>query len=96
MLPSAKLGFLNVSTDGKRKNRHNKELLLLLRLLQQAGCCHYLLHHVKDAGMNKSLPLQLAGKWYDLSYVSEDGEIFLVEIMRAGILYADDDEEPGP
>jgi len=85
------MGFLNISTDGKRKDRHNKELLLILRLLQQAGCCHYLLHHVKDAGMTKGLPLQLAGKWYDLSYVSEDGEIFLVEIMRAGQIYAEND-----
>jgi hypothetical protein len=95
VLPSAKMGFLNVTTDGKRKDRHNKELLLLLRLLQQAGCCHYLLHHVKDAGMTKSLPLQQENKWYDLSYVSEDGEIFLVEVMRTGLIYAENDGAPG-
>jgi hypothetical protein len=86
------MGFLNVSTDGKRKDRHNKEVLLVLKLLQKAGCCHYLLHHVKDAGMTKSLPLQIGNKWYDLSYVSEDGEIFLVEIMRIGEIFVQNDD----
>ena len=95
VLPSAKLGFLNIKTDGKRKDRHNKELLFWLERLLDAGCIHYSLHHLREAGCTKSLPLQLGGKWYDLSYVAEDGEIFLVEIMRAGVLYCDDDEEPG-
>ena len=90
MLPSAKLPFLNVTTDGKRKDRHNKEILLLLKLLQGAGCVHYLAHHVKDAGMTKALPLTLEGKWYDFSYVSHDGEIFMVEIMRVRKFFTDD------
>lgn len=96
MLPSAKMGFLNVTTDGKRKDRHNKELLFWLEKLLDSGCCHYSLHHIKEAGVNKALPLMHGGKWYDLSYVAEDGEVFLVEIMRVGVIYCDDDEEQTP
>jgi len=95
VLPSAKLPFLNIKTDGKRKDRHNREILLFLKLLQDAGCVHYLAHHVNDAGMTKILPLTLAGKWYDLSYVSQDGEIFMVEIMRAGKIFVDDADTEG-
>lgn len=32
--------------------------------------------------MNKALPLSIDGKWYDISYVAPDGEIFMIEIMR--------------
>ena len=95
MLPSAKLPFLNIKTDGKRKDRHNREILLFLKLLQDAGCVHFLAHHVNDAGMNKSLPLTLDNKWYDFSYVSHDGEIFMVEIMRIGKFYTDDMDTEG-
>lgn len=45
------------------------------------------LHHVRDAGMTYDLPLTLDGKWYDISYVAPDGEIFLVEIMRTRKIY---------
>lgn len=82
MLPSSKLGFLNVKTDGRRKHRHNEEILFVSRLLQGAGITDYCLHHVNDAGMNKDLPLCLDGKWYDISYIAPDGEVFLIEIMR--------------
>ena len=82
MLPSAKLGFLNVKTDGRKKDRHNRELLFLAQLLLSAGVSDYCLHHVNDAGMNRALPLTLAGKWYDISYVAPDGEIFMLELMR--------------
>lgn len=93
MLPSAKMGFLNVVTDGKKKDRHNKELLFWFEKLLDSGCCHYCLHHINEAGMNKTLPLQYKGRWYDLSYVAEDGEIFLVEIMRAGVIFCENDDE---
>ena len=82
MLPSASLPFLNVNTDGRRKDRHNREILFLLRLLLEAGEKDYCLHHVDDAGMNRELPLMLDGRWYDISYVAPDGEIFLIEVMR--------------
>lgn len=82
MLPSAKLPFVNVQTDGKAKNRHNKEILFLSHLLQKAGVKRLCLHHVTDAGMDKSLPLTYQGKWYDVAYVSSDGEVFMIEIMR--------------
>lgn len=82
MLPSSKLPFLNVKTDGRRKDRHNREILFLSQLLQAAGITDYCLHHVNDAGMNRNLPLTLAGKWYDLVYVAPDGEVFMLELMR--------------
>jgi hypothetical protein len=82
VLPSSLLPFLNVSTDGKKKNRHNREVLLIARLLQNTGVKDFCLHHVNDAGMNKNLPLSLNGRWYDIAYVSEDGEVFLIEVMR--------------
>lgn len=82
MLPSSSLPFLNVSTDGKRKDRHNREVLLIARLLQASGVKDFCLHHIDDAGMNHALPLMLGGRWYDISYVAPDGEVFLVEVMR--------------
>ena len=84
MLPSSTLGFLNVNTDGRRKDRHNREILFLLRLLRQAGLRDIGAHHVDDAGLNKDLPLTLAGKWYDIVYVAPDGEVFMLELMRVG------------
>lgn len=82
MLPSAKIGFLNVPTDGRKKDRHNREILFLARILAAAGVTDYCLHHVRDGGMNKALPLTLAGKWYDICYVAPDGEVFMLELMR--------------
>lgn len=82
MLPSAKLGFLNVKTDGRKKDRHNREVLFLSQLLQAAGIKDFCMHHVNDAGMNKNLPLTLNGKWYDIAYMAPDGEVFMLEIMR--------------
>lgn len=82
MLPSAKLPFLNVKTDGKKKNRHNREILFLSRLLQASGVSDFCVHHVNDAGMNRNLPLTLGGRWYDIVYVAPDDEVFMLEVMR--------------
>ena len=82
MLPSSSLGFLNVTTDGKKKDRHNEEVLFFSRLIQRAGIKTFCLHHVNDAGMDRSLPLAVGGRWYDIAYVAPDGEIFLIEVMR--------------
>lgn len=82
MLPSSKLPFLNVPTDGRKKDRHNREVLILARLLQASGVKRFCLHHVAEAGMDKTLPLMLDGRWYDISYVTPDGECFMVEVMR--------------
>ena len=82
MLPSAKLPFLNVKTDGRKKDRHNREVLFLAQLLLGSGVTDYCLHHVNDGGMNRNLPLTLAGKWYDVVYVAPDGEVFMLELMR--------------
>ena len=87
MLPSSVVPFVNIATDGKRKDRHNREILFFSRLLREAGTKKMCLHHVRDAGMNYDLPLTLEGKWYDISYVAPDGEIFLVEIMRTRKIY---------
>lgn len=83
MLPSSVIPFLNVATDGRRKNRHNREVLFFSHLLHGAGISDFCLHHVDEAGMNRNLPLTVGGKWYDIAYVAGDGEVFLVEVMRA-------------
>lgn len=93
MLPSSVLPFLNVSTDGKAKDRHNEEVLFFSRLLRAAGVRELCLHHIDEAGMNRDLPLTLAGKWYDLVYVSQDGEVFLIEVMRARKIYTPGDDK---
>ena len=87
MLPSSVVPFVNIATDGKRKDRHNREILFFSRLLREAGTKKMCLHHVRDAGMDQDLPLTLNGKWYDISYVAPDGEIFLIEIMRTRKIY---------
>ncbi len=81
-MPSSVLPFVNVATDGRKKDRHNREVLLLLALLRSAGVKDFCLHHVDEAGMNRHLPLAIDGKWYDIAYVAPDGEIFLLEVMR--------------
>jgi len=96
VLPSSSLPFLNVKTDGRKKNRHNREVLFWSSMLIQAGVKDYCLHHVIDAGMNRHLPLTLAGKWFDICYVAPDGEIFLIEIMRARKIFVPLVGEAGP
>ena len=82
MLPSSTIPFLNVSTDGRKKDRHNREVLLISRLLQNSGVTDFCMHHIDDGGMNKNLPLSVGERWYDIAYVAGDGEIFLIEVMR--------------
>jgi hypothetical protein len=82
MLPSSLHPFLNVRTDGKKKDRHNREVLIIARLLRASGVKEMCLHHIDDGGMNHALPLSLDGKWYDIAYEAPDGELFLVEVMR--------------
>lgn len=82
MLPSHHLGFLNVPTDGKRKNRHNQEILFLSRLLKKAGIKYLNLHHINDVDLDKFLPVKIGNKIYDITYIAPDGELFMVEIMR--------------
>lgn len=96
MLPSAALPFLNVKTDGSLKDRHNREVLFFARLLRSEGIRDMCMHHVEDAAMNKNLPLTLRGKWYDLVYVAPDGEVFLLEVMRARKIYHADRAGEGP
>ena len=95
MLPSATLPFLNVSTDGKRKDRHNREVLIVARLLRASGVKDICLHHIDDAGMNHALPLAIGGKWYDIAYVAPDGELFLIEVMRLRYARGDVTREDG-
>ena len=90
MLPSARLPFLNIKTDGARKERHNRELLFFAGMLTHAGIKRLCMHHVKDAGMSYDLPLTYRGKWYDIAYVSPDGEIFMLELMRVGRVFPAD------
>lgn len=82
MLPSSHLGFLNVRTDGRRKDRHNREVQTVLAGLLASGVTRWCMHHVNDGGMDHTLPLTLGGRWYDIAYEAPDGEIFLIEVMR--------------
>lgn len=80
--PSSAFPFFSVATDGKHKKRHHEEVLFLIGLLKKQGMQDYNLHHIDDVGLNKLIPLKIGKKIYDFSYVSRDGEIFLIEVMR--------------
>lgn len=54
----------------------------LLHLLRKDGVKIFNMHHVRDGGLCRELPIALDGKYYDISYLSEDGELFLIEVMR--------------
>lgn len=54
----------------------------LLHLLRKDGVKIFNVHHVRDGGLEKELPIALDGRFYDLSYLSDDGELFLIEVMR--------------
>ncbi len=81
-IPSALLSFLNVTTDGKRKQRHNHEVLFISKLLREEGIKEIRIAHVNEAGMVEELPLKVGKKVYDIGYRQADGEIFLIEITH--------------
>ena len=58
----------------------------LLHLLRKDGVKIFNMHHVRDGGLCKDLPLMLDGHCYDISYLSDDGELFLIEVMRVSNL----------
>jgi hypothetical protein len=80
------MSLVSVYTDGCAKSRHNREVVRLLRLLLGDGVQVYNMHHVRDGGLCKDLPLMLDGHCYDISYLSDDGELFLIEVMRVSNL----------
>jgi hypothetical protein len=82
VLPSKTIPFLSVETDGRSKDRHNREILYILDLLLKSGVKVFCTHHVSEAMADKRLPMAIGAKWYDISYVSSDGEIIMLEIMR--------------
>ena len=82
MLPSKTIPFLSVETDGRAKDRHNREILFVLDLLLKSGVKVFCTHHVNEAMADKRLPMAIGARWYDISYVSSDGEIIMLEIMR--------------
>ena len=81
-LPSEVVPLVSVFTDGRSKDRHNREVMRLLHLLREDGVKIFNVHHVRDGGLEKELPIALDGRFYDLSYLSDDGELFLIEVMR--------------
>jgi len=95
-VPSAVLPFLTVRTDGKAKERHNRELMRVFRLLRGDGVREFRLHHVNEGGQSREIPIALDGKFYDIGYIAEDGEVFLIEIMRVGHLGKRQGYEDGP
>ncbi|MDP2105882.1 MAG: hypothetical protein Q8J76_07795 [Desulfobulbaceae bacterium] len=56
----------------------------ILSLLKWSGITEFNLHHIQDAGLNKEIPIQRGKKAYDIGYCSQDGELFMIEIMRIG------------
>ncbi len=82
MIPSSAFPFLLVCTDGAHKERHNDEVMLILSLLKKSGIREYNLHHIRDAGLNREIPIAAGKKIYDIGYCSLDGELFMIEIMR--------------
>ena len=81
-LPSEVVPLVSVFTDGRSKDRHNREVMRLLHLLREDGIKIFNLRHVRDGGLEKDLPIALDGHFYDISYISDDGELFLIEVMR--------------
>lgn len=81
-LPSGVVPLVSVFTDGRSKDRHNREVMRLLHLLREDGIKIFNLRHVRDGGLEKDLPIALDGHFYDISYISDDGELFLIEVMR--------------
>lgn len=76
---------LVVLTDGKAKDRHNREVMRVLALLRADGVQHFALHHIRDGGQDPQVPIALQGKYYDIGYIAEDGEVFLIEVMRLNL-----------
>ena len=81
-VPSEVVPLVSVFTDGRSKDRHNREVMRLLHLLRGDGIKIFNLRHVRDGGLEKDLPIALDGHFYDISYISEDGELFLIEVMK--------------
>ena len=54
----------------------------MLHLLRASGVKRLCAHHVDEVGMDKTLPLSLDGKWYDICYITPDGYVFMLEVMR--------------
>ena len=81
-IPSAAVPFVNVGTDGKRKERHNAEVMFVLAALRAAGIKIYNLDHIDDGGRDRSIPVTYRHKTYDIGYINRDGTAFLIEVMR--------------
>lgn len=84
-LPSAVCPLLNIFTDGRSKDRHNREVMRVLGLLLGDGISRYNVHHIRDGGLEKGIPLFVDGRLYDIGYICPDGELFLIEVMRVRV-----------
>ena len=82
MLPSSRFPFLSVASDGKQRDRHSRLVLFVFGALRAAGCKNINLCHVAEGGLDGDLPLVKSGKWYDIAFLDEDGEVVLIEVMR--------------
>jgi|APCry1669189204_1035204.scaffolds.fasta_scaffold168215_2 hypothetical protein len=81
-VPSAEMPFVNVLTDGGHKDKHNREVMFVLTALKKAGVKRYNLMHVNDAGLDGSIPMAYQNHFYDIGYMSTEGSLFLIEVMR--------------
>jgi len=81
-LPSSRFPWLNIETDGARKARHARLILDVISALHTIGISRINASHVRDGGLDHSLPLCYRGRRYDISYLDDTGELIMVEIMR--------------
>lgn len=79
-LPSVYFPFVNVMTNGKRKDTHNSEVQFLQKLLLDAGVSRIRIDHVKELNLDKDLPLTWNGKRFDIAYQNHEGNTVLIEV----------------
>lgn len=77
---SSAVPFLSIKTDGHRRKHHAKALLYVATLLKRGGSGKLNMHHAVDIDLDKSLPISLNHKYYDITVKGPDGLIILLEV----------------
>lgn len=74
--------MIKVNAHRKQTRDHDKAIVLLASLLKLYANCEVNTDHVKPPiDLNKSLPLVLNGKKYDIAFKYENN-IYLVEVRK--------------
>lgn len=82
MLPSSRFPFLSIAGDGASRDHHSRLVLFLFGALRAAGVKDVNMDHVFEGGLNGRLPMIYKGKYYDIAFLDEKGEVVLIEVMR--------------